>query len=689
MLEGFLTEAHPMMEVDGMNADVLFQSLIVILSMGAIASLASSSLGKRWTSIGPLFCLVASAVGLILSIEVITTGPVQLGWSLNTFFGNWSLYLDQLGGFFLLMVCLVMASVSVYSIAYMRQYEGKYNVGLMGALLALFFLTLVLVITANNSILFLIVWETMSVASYLLVVYENRRDGTVQAGHTYLVMTHLGTALIMVGFLLMAQYAGSYSFQSYLGVGGTMPSTTGTVVFLLLFLGFGAKAGIIPLHVWLPLAHPAAPSNISAIMSGVMVKMALLMMVRSFFEYLGVMETGWGLLVLAVGCLSALLGVLYALKETDIKVALAYSTVENVGIILIALGASMVFQSFGLTSMAALALLAALFQALNHAIFKSLLFLGAGSVVHATQGRNMEAMGGLAKKMPYTSLMVFVALLSLAAIPPFAGFVSEWLIFQSLLQSVFLPDILVKILIPISIAVLALTGALAAAFAVRFFGIVFLARARSDLAEHAHESSVPMLLGMSLLAVLCVFFGVASSWFIPYIDDVTASVLGVSISSEVVDGLVISPGDSDLATMAPLIIALFVIGFVGLTWMASQAYGGRKGVRSGDTWDCGTPLTPRNQYTGTAFSNPIVRVFASIFQPQSEVRTEYTSSPYIKREMTYNIRFISVFENYLYRPVTRTLIGAAKRVTVIQAGSIQAYLAYIFATLVLLLIIFR
>jgi hydrogenase-4 component B len=672
-----------------MYAEVLFQSLIVILLIAAIVSMALHRQGRTCTLVSFLLSAFASLVGLLLSIDVMTTGPVDLGWSLTTYFGEWTLVLDQLGAFFLLMLCIVMASVSVYSIGYLRDFDGKYDLGLMGALFALFFLSLVLVISASNAILFIIVWECMSVTSYLLVVYENRKEDVPQAGHLYLVMTHMGTALITVAFLTMAQYSGSYDFDSFVGVGAQIPSLAASAIFLLLFLGFGTKAGMIPLHVWLPQAHPAAPSNISALMSGVMVKMALLMMIRGFFEYLGEMQTWWGLLVISVGSVSALLGVLYALRENDIKVALAYSTVENIGIILIALGASMIFQSYGLTSLAALALLGALFQALNHSIFKSLLFLGAGAVVHATNSRNMETMGGLAKKMPYTSVMMLLALLSLAAIPPFAGFVSEWLIFQSLLQSATLPDILVKILIPISIAVLALTGALACALAVRIFGITFLARPRSDQAEHAHESSLPLLLGMSLLASLCVLFGVLSSWLIPYIDDVTASVLGVGAAPTLVDGLVISPGSSEFSTMAPLLIALFLVGLIGLTWLVATYYGGRQERRTGDTWDCGTPLTARNQYTGTALSSPIVRVFSSILRPQSEVRTEFTSSPYVKREMAYQQRYAAVFERYLYRPVSRTIIGVSRRSTVIQAGSIQAYLAYIFATLVLLLIIFR
>ncbi|MFA5313104.1 MAG: hydrogenase 4 subunit B, partial [Methanomassiliicoccales archaeon] len=595
--------------------------------------------------------------------------------------------LDQLSAFFLLMVCLVMASVSVYSFGYVGEYEGKYDTGLMGALLNLFFLSLILVVSSNNVVLFLISWESMSLVSFLLVMYEGKKEGVTRAGYLYLTMTHIGTAVMTAAFLLMAFHTGSYSFDDIAADAGSLPSTVSSAAFLFLFIGLGTKAGMVPLHVWLPAAHPAAPSNISALMSGVMVKMALFMMVRSFFELLGPIQSWWGLLVLLMGCISALLGVLYALKETDIKSTLAYSTVENMGIMLIGLGTAMVFQSYGLTTLSALALLATLFHALNHAVFKSLLFLGAGSVVHATHTRNMESMGGLAKPMPRTSVLMFVGLLSMAAIPPLGGFVSEWLLFQSLLQTTAVPDILVKMLMSVSIAILALTGALAVAMAVRLFGTTFLARPRTEQAKNAHESPKSMVWGMSFLAALCILLGVLSFWIIPYIDNVTESVLGVSIASTVVDGLSISPGSSDFATMAPLLIGLLALAGVVLAWAVARPKTGTE--RTSGTWDCGTPLTARNEYTGTALSNPIVRVFGNIYHPQSEIRTEPTSSPYIRKRLFYEIHFGDVFERRIYRPIAILFTGIAKRMTVIQAGSIQAYLGYIFVMLVLLLVIFR
>ncbi|MCE5295501.1 MAG: hydrogenase 4 subunit B [Euryarchaeota archaeon] len=669
------------------NFDVLFQSLICILFSGALVAVLLHKLGRPIAWISFAIAFIGSLLGILLSIDVILNDPITLGWSLGTFFGEWTLYLDQLSAFFLFMVCLVMASVSVYSFGYVGEYEGKYDTGLMGALLNLFFLSLVLVVSSNNAILFLISWESMSLVSFLLVMYEGRKEGVTNAGYLYLTMTHIGTAVMTAAFLLMAYYVGSYSFDDISAASGSLPSSVSSAAFLFLFIGLGTKAGMVPLHVWLPAAHPAAPSNISALMSGVMVKMALFMMVRSFFEFLGPVPSWWGLLVLLMGCISALLGVLYALKETDIKSTLAYSTVENMGIMFIGLGTAMVFQSYGLTSLSALALLATLFHALNHAIFKSLLFLGAGSVVHATHTRNMESMGGLAKPMPRTSVLMFVGLLSMAAIPPLGGFVSEWLLFQSLLQTTAVPDILVKMLMSVSIAILALTGALAVAMAVRLFGTTFLARPRTEQAKNAVESPKTMLWGMSFLAALCILLGVLSSWIIPYIDNVTESVLGVSIGSSVVDGLSISPESNDFATMAPLLIALLALIGIVMAWVLGHPKSGTE--RTSGTWDCGTPLSSRNEYTGTALSNPIVRVFGNIYRPQSEIRTESTSSPYIRKRLFYEVHFGDVFERRIYHPITILFTGIAKRMTVIQAGSIQAYLGYIFMMLVLLLVVFR
>jgi hydrogenase-4 component B len=349
----------------------------------------------------------------------------------------------------------------------------------------------------------------------------------------------------------------------------------------------------------------------------------------------------------------------------------------------------MVFESYHLNLLAGLALIATLLHVMNHALFKGALFMGAGSILFATHTKDMEKLGGLARRMKWTGIIFFIGALSIAAIPPFNGFVSEWLIFQSLLQSFQIPDITVKILLPVAIAILALTGALAAVCFVRLFGIVFLAKPRSDHAEHAEEVPRTMLVGSGIAAFLCVFTGILSFAIIPYVDQVTTPLVGASAASSIVNGFVISPTNDQFSTMSPFVLAILIAIMVPLVIVISKRYGGKRKTVIEDTWDCGTPLTAHNQYTGTAYSNPLVKVFSYIYRPKPEVKTESTSSPYVKKRVSYAFVIVPVFEKYLYQPIVTIMVALAHRASKIQAGSIQAYLAYIFATLVFLLIIFR
>jgi hydrogenase-4 component B len=672
-----------------LDADLFFILLTITGIVGAAAAVALRRRERICAAVSFGAAALTALFGTIVSILVLTGSPMSIQLPFDTIFGHFGFTVDRLSAFFLLVISVVSFAVSIYSIGYSKEYDGKYSIGLLGLLFNLFLLSMVFVVSASNAIFFLVVWEAMSLTSYLLVVYENRKEGIASSGLLYVVMTHLGTALIMVALIVMGIYANSFDFSAYSGVGALMPSALKSTLFVMLFIGFGTKAGIIPLHVWLPYAHPAAPSNVSALMSGVMVKTAVLMMIRTFFDFLGVTDTWWGLLVLLVASISALLGVMYALMETDIKKVLAYSTVENVGIILIGLGAAMVFESYHLNLLAGLALIATLLHVMNHALFKSALFMGAGSILFATHTKDMEKLGGLARRMKWTGIIFFIGALSIAAIPPFNGFVSEWLIFQALLQSFQIPDMTVKILLPVAIAILALTGALAAVCFVRLFGIVFLAKPRTEQAEHAKEVPRTMLVGSGLAAFLCIATGVLSFAIIPYVDQVTAPLVGASAASSIVNGFVISPTNDQFSTMSPFALAILVAIMVPLVIFISKWYGGKRRTVIGDTWDCGTPLTARNQYTGAAYSNSLVKVFSYIYRPMPKVKTESTSSPYVKKKVSYAFVVVPVFEKYLYQPVVTIMVALARRVSKIQAGSLQAYLAYIFATLVFLLIIYR
>lgn len=687
-----------------MYGQVLFPTLIGASLAGALLSIALGRRERLCRVASFTASAAASLIGLAIAIEVLATGG-EVTFTLPTAvpaLGHFTFAVDRLSAFFLLATSSLGLCVSIYSIGYTQEYAGRYSPSTMGALFNIFLLSLVLVVTASNAVLFLIMWETMSLSSYLLVVYENRNRESVSSGLLYVIMTHLGTALITVAFIIMWMHTPgdrSFDFAAFRDLGaGAIPEASRSLAFILLLIGFGTKAGLVPLHVWLPQAHPAAPSNVSAMMSGVMVKTAVYMLVRCCFDFLGVVDSWWGLVILLIASVSALVGVLYALMEEDIKRALAFSTVENVGLIFIGLGAAMVFQSYyladpaanaQLADLAALALIAALFHVLAHSLFKGLLFMGAGSVMYATHTRDLERMGGLAKRMRWTGILFFIGALSISAIPPFSGFVGEWLMFQSLLLTQHINDPMVNVLIPVAVAVLALTGALAAACFVRIFGATFLARPRSDHAAEAKEVPRSMLAGMGIAAGASVALGLLSVLIVPVIDDVTSSVLGVSISSKLVNGLVLTPPAGEFSSMSPLVIGALLLFAVPFALMVSRRLGGRQAVVGGDTWDCGTPLSSRTEYSAAGFSEPINRIFRSVFRPHIEVRTEYSSSMLIKRKITYSSTIEPLFERHLYAPAVALVIALARRVGVIQKGSIQAYLAYIFVILLIMLVVFR
>jgi hydrogenase-4 component B len=587
---------------------------------------------------------------------------------------------DALSGFFVIAISILTFSVSIYSIGYTNNVK---NQGLMGFLFNLFVLSMIAVVTSGNIITFLISWETMSVVSYFLVTLDRDKE-SAKAGLVYAVMTHIGTAFIIMSFLLLYAYTGSMNFSGIKASSAGLPVWIKSLVFLLAVIGFGTKAGVIPLHTWLPRAHPAAPSNISSLMSGVMIKTGIYGIVRITVDVLGPGPEWWGIGIIVIGAVSAVLGVLYALMEHDIKRLLAYHSVENIGIILLGIGASMMFRSGGLYNLAAIALMAGLYHTLNHAVFKGLLFLGAGSVMHATHTKNMDDMGGLMRAMPYTGLFFLIGSVSISALPPFNGFVSEWLTFQSLLLGFSSHSITSKIVSPLGGAALALTGALAAACFVKAFGISFLGMARSDHAGKAKESSPSMIAGMAMLALLCLVFGVfpgtVSALLSPAVYGLTGAYGVVSTTAflnieETAAGL--SPG-LILITMA--IMAVATLSFVTVA-------GGRRKLSSGDSWDCGIQgLTPRMQYTAAAFTKSIRMIFKKIYLPRRELRVSYIIKPYFVRSIKYSGEITPFFEKFFYEPATGLINRVAGKVRLLQSGSLHLYLGYILITLVLLLI---
>ena len=603
----------------------------------------------------------------------------------------YSFSLGAVSAYFTVALSLLAASVSIYSFGYLAGMEKGVESGRKLGLLTFFYnallLSLSVVFTASNAFLFLIAWEMTSLAGYALVTFDHKSEESRSAGLLYLIMSHVEAGCLLLGFALIGQHAGSLDFHALRQAGGLLSPPQQACAFLLFFLGFGIKAGVIPVHIWLPAAHPVAPSNVSALLSGIVIKAGIYGMVRVFLEFLGVVPNWMGIAVIVVAVTSAILGVLYALMEHDLKRLLAYHSIENIGIILLGLGAAMMFQTAGYPRLAAFAVIACLFHTLNHAVFKCLLFLGAGSVLHSTHTKNMEELGGLNRRMPWTSLFFLVGAIAISGLPPLNGFVSEWLTYQSLLAGFGAEKGLVGLMFPIAGSLLALTGALAAACFVKAFGITFLALPRSPEAENAQEAPTTMLAGMGILAFACFALGIGASWFLPVFEGITRELVGVSARGDLTlaHGFVISSGTPHGGSVSTAVIALMLLALGAIpAWFLARRFAVR---RVGPTWDCGLPgLGPENEYTATAFSKPLRMVFAALYKPRREIQTVFDVSPYFPKSIQFESEIEPTLENRIYKPVQAMVYWISLRMRAIQAGSIHAYLAYIFVTLVILLL---
>jgi len=635
------------------------------------------------------------SLGLALAVAalVLVGGVAGLsGWSFDVVFphilplgGGVVLGLDRLSAFFLVIIAAGVLPSALYAFGYTR--NQKAQGAAMPAVLIVFIVSMACVVLARNVLTFLMLWEAMSLASYFLVMTENDRSETRRAGWVYAVMTHAGFACIVLGFLTMAQSTGSLSMTEWASAAAAIDPSKRNVAFVLMAAGFLSKSGAIPFHIWLPRAHPAAPSHISAVMSGVMVKLGVYGLVRIGFEWLGVGPRWWGVLILLTGAVSAVLGVLYAIIDSDLKRLLAYSTVENVGVILLGIGAGLIFHSYGLNSLAALAVVAALLHCLNHAIFKPLLFLGAGSIVHATGTRNIEEMGGLLRRMPQTGALFLIGSLAISAMPPFNGFVSEWLTFQALLMSFRVPEQFVNLVFAVAIAALALTAGLAAACFVRAFGITFLAMPRGECVERAHEVPWTMRLSMGILAVLAAVLGLAPVLALRPLGHVTTQLLGerpdlaFSLSGVVAGG--------SFATIAPAWVGLTLAVVIFAVWLGFRLSGVSLRKRYYETWGCGRAVRSANfEYTAAAFANPFKRVFAFLYRPVSatEIGPDGESRLFVKT-IKYRHESRSIIEEGIYAPLTAAIRRTSTRVRVVQSGNVHSYLLYMFLALVVLLLV--
>jgi hydrogenase-4 component B len=628
-----------------------------------------------------LFATLAG-VSVLVSGEVMT-GRIGLGlpWL------PWQVRFDNLSGLFFLIIGIAVSAVSLYGPGYVSSYEeSKHPFAVLSLFSGLFIAGMLLVLLADDAFFFMIAWELMSVASYFLVAFQHDNPANRRAAFLYLLMAEIGALAIILAFGVLASFADGFTFDALREA--RLSANWAGIAFALALLGFGMKAGLVPVHVWLPEAHPVAPSHISALMSGVMLKVALYGLIRFCFDLIGEVHWQWGLVLMIAGTVSALGGILYAMMQTNLKRLLAYSSVENIGIIVMVLGLSMIFMAQNQPQLGALGFLAALFHAFNHALFKNLLFLGAGMIHHQTHELNIDQMGGLIKRMPKTGMLFLIGCMSISSLPLFNGFVSEWLAFQTALQVDVIDNGVLRSLIPVAAAALALTAALAAACFVNVFGIMFLGLPRSRHADKAREIADPgMLAGSALLAGLCFLFGIFPGLMLGLINHVAEQLLGASLPEGAALGwLYLTPIYADQASYsAPLVLvgALIAAGICFRYLRRSPA----TVMRRAETWDCGFGgLTPRMQYSASAFMMPFRRIFARVWLIDEQVKKD--SQGAMDQDVA-AIHYALQIQDHswprLYQPIERAVNRTARLVGRIQTGNIRTYLGYSFVTLIVML----
>ncbi|RYC23213.1 hydrogenase 4 subunit B [Ciceribacter ferrooxidans] len=624
--------------------------------------------------------IVATAVSQLLGAA--TGGPAsEISLPLGLPWLGSHLRIDALSAFFLSVVGLGGVLSSLYGLGYGHHEEAPQRVlPFFPAFLA----GMNLVILAADAFTFLISWEFMSLASWALVMAHHQEAANRKAGYIYIVMASFGTLALLLAFGLLAGADGNYAFAAIRAAEHT-PAVAGTVLVLLL-LGAGSKAGLVPLHVWLPLAHPAAPSHVSALMSGVMTKVAIYGFIRIVFDLLGQPAPWQGILVLVIGGATATFGILHALMERDLKRLLAYSTIENIGIIFVSLGLTLAFASNGMTGPAALAFTAALFHVLNHSFFKSLLFFGAGAVLSATGERDMEKLGGLIHRMPVTSFAFLVGSVAISALPPFNGFASEWLAFQAILQSPDLPQWGLKIIVPAIGGLLALSAALAATCFVKAFGVTFLGRPRTAIASTATEVDHFSLAAMLVLAALCLLAGILPGLVMDSLAPVALALLGNRLPEQAaIAWLSIVPITETHSSYNGLLVFLFIAFSASLSAFLVHRLGSRA-LRRAPAWDCGFPEpSPMTQYSAGSFAQPIRRVFGTlVFRARERVDMP---APGELRPARLTVTTRDLIWDWLYAPLTGVVGYVAEKLNHLQFLTIRRYLSLVFVALILLLLV--
>jgi len=619
-----------------------------------------------------LMAVALSAAFAGPEVAVLPLGLPQLPFHLR---------LDSLSAFFLLLIGGVSVGVSTFAAGYFRRGEGT-PPGLICLEYHVFLASIALLVMADDAYVFMVMWETMAFASFFLVLANHRIAEIRQAGYLYMLVAHIGALGILLCFGLLQANTGDYTFANMRQQ--HLTPFWGSVAFVLAVFGFGAKAGLLPLHAWLPEAHPAAPSPFSALMSGVMLKIALYGILRVSFDLLQTRIWWWGVLLMGIGLATALFGVVFSTVQVEMKRLLAYSSIENVGLMCAGLGLSLLFSAYDMPALSALALTAALYHMISHAFFKSLLFCSTGAVLHATGERSLGKLGGLIRYMPWVAWPTLVGVLACAGLPPFGGFVAEWLLLQSFLFTTGLPSPSLDMLVPVMAALIALIAALSGFTMVKYFGVVFLGQPREEKLSAAHDAGPWERMGMLWLVTGCVLLGLFPNQMIALIDPVTHLLVGAGLAQTVAEnGWLLVPVHIDRASYSPTIFLLGVLLSFGLAFfLVRKLYHGR--LRRVPPWDCGHPWqTPRMQDTAEGFGHPIRRIFSPFFRMTKHLPDAFDTEP------SYRVTVEDPLWHALYLPLARLVERASKIVGLLQQGRIAVYLMYSFATLIVLLLVVK
>ncbi len=664
-----------------MTLTIALACVAALLALTVLAVIMGRSKVATRIVYGGSLLITTISLAAALTHLLAATAPFHITLPLGVPWLGAHFRLDALSAFFLIVVDLGAASASLFALGYGAHEKTPERVL---PFYTAFIAGMTLVVVADDDFTFLISWEFMSLSSWALVMAHHRIPDNVRAGYVYLVMASFGTLALLLGFGLLAGPDGLYAFAQ---MRVAHPSAMiGALAMILALIGAGSKAGIVPLHAWLPLAHPAAPSHVSALMSGVMTKVAVYGFMRIALDLAGAPAWWWSILVLALGGITAVMGVLYALMQHDLKRLLAYHTVENIGIIFIGLGLALAFKAHGMLFAAALAVTAALLHVFNHSLFKSLLFFGAGAVLTATGERNMEHLGGLIHRMPQTAFVFLVGCAAISALPPLNGFVSEWLTFQAILLSPQLPSWGLKFLVPAVGALLALSAALAAACFVKAYGVTFLGRPRTPVAEAAAETDGFSLAAMFVLAGLCLITGILPGLFIDALAPVSTALIGARMPEQIgSQWLSIVPIAASRSSYDGLLVFLFMVISGSLAAFAIHRLASDR-LRRAPAWDCGYPdANPATQYTATSFAEPIRRVFGTVlFRAREQVEMPPPGGTGPARLA---VQMTDPIWDWLYAPLAAGVGMAADRLNRLQFLTIRQFLSLVFGALVILLLV--